>query len=371
MTRGTIALSDRIAIGARAILWFLLAVLGLLGLPVALAWPGPLLGGATILALLLAALLTGGWWLLKGRRRRGARPGRAYVRTVIALLLASLALVGAPVYWFSFEVNARPSALPQVTLSNGRKTVVYQAMVHVGSEAFYKSVVYDLEKALSEGYTLFYEGVQPSPGEGDRWFSEYLAGGGDLSANYRMLGSVCELQFQLDYFGLLAPDMKAHPERHVAADVTTLDMKREFERLAQADPAFAARVKKRDAVPNDPKAASPDPLDVFMGKAAAATPEQRNILGILCRGVVNLALADSPGSGALEPVVLDFRNRNLAGLIARHPAEKIYITYGAAHLPGVIALLRAQDPAWRVVSTKWQRAVGTPEHLSGTLALPK
>ena len=60
-------------------------------------------------------------------------------------------LISLPVYYLSFEVNAHPSALPHITLTNGTKTVVFQGMVHVGSEPFYKSVVYDLEKALSEG----------------------------------------------------------------------------------------------------------------------------------------------------------------------------------------------------------------------------
>ena len=55
--------------------------------------------------------------------------------------------------------------------------------------------------------------------------------------------------------------------------------------------------------------------------------------------------------------------------LTKHPASKIYVTYGAAHLPGVIALLKGQDPQWRVTSAKWMRAIGTPEHLSGRLVL--
>jgi hypothetical protein len=32
-----------------------------------------------------------------------------------------------------------------------------------------------------------------------------------------------------------------------------------------------------------------------------------------------------------------------------------------------MALLKEKDPKWQVVSTKWMRAVGAPEHLTGVL----
>ena len=40
-------------------------------------------------------------------------------------------------------------------------------MQHIGSGDFYKSVVFDLEQALADGYTLFYEGVTPMAGRPD------------------------------------------------------------------------------------------------------------------------------------------------------------------------------------------------------------
>jgi hypothetical protein len=64
------------------------------------------------------------------------------------------------------------------SLPNGQKTVVFQGMQHIGSEDFYKSVVFDLEQALADGYTLFYEGVMPVAGRPDLtdWFNQTLRG---------------------------------------------------------------------------------------------------------------------------------------------------------------------------------------------------
>lgn len=42
-----------------------------------------------------------------------------------------------PVYYLANLVDTRPTTVPQVVLSDGNKTVVFQGMVHVGSEAFY------------------------------------------------------------------------------------------------------------------------------------------------------------------------------------------------------------------------------------------
>ena len=364
-----ISFVDRLSIGASAIAGFLLVVFFLLGLPIILAWLNPLLAIAGGISLVLATVAAVICWLFR-RRRSPSHPLRIFVKAAAAAFMAVVGLMALPVYYLSFEVDAHPSALPQVTLTNGTKTVVYQGMVHVGSEPFYKSVVYDLEKALVEGFTLFYEGVQPSPGEGDQWFSRNLAGGGDLSENYRMLGSVCELKFQLEYFALLSEDMKARPERHVVADVTTLDMKREYDRLLKSDPSFAARMSRRPArEAAEPNSTQGGLTDSLIDRLKPATSDQSRILGILCRGAINMAIGQGGDEGDLEPIVLDFRNRNLAATITKHPANKIYITYGAAHLPGMIALLKAQDPQWRIVSSKWVRAIGTPEHLTGRVVL--
>ena len=41
--------------------------------------------------------------------------------------------------------------------------------------------------------------------------------------------------------------------------------------------------------------------------------------------------------------------------------QKIFITYGAEHLRGFLALLQASDPTRDVKSVKWMRTIETPE----------
>lgn len=69
----------------------------------------------------------------------------------------------------------------------------------------------------------------------------------------------------------------------------------------------------------------------------------------------------------MEPVILEFRNRALAQRIMQTSDDKIFITYGAAHLPGLVAELRKLDPKWAVGSVKWLRTIEAPEHIEGKL----
>lgn len=357
--------SEKLAIGFRAIAWFVLAVLFLLSLPPLLILPWWVWAALTGAGLLLAIPP----YLLLRRRARKRLFGEppCYLRWATGSLMVVGVLVGMPVYYLSFQVEARPVVMPTVTLVNGDRSVVFQGMLHVGSEGFYKSVVYDLESALAQGYRLYYEGVQPSTPEADRWFSENLAGGGDLSENYRSMADACGMKFQIDYFEPMVADMRQNPERHFTADVSTLDMKREYERLLASDPSFASAVNGQAEAARLTARQVNGFVTGILDWEKTANPDQRFLAGLVCRGLFNIVLAAPSAPGPLDPVVLDFRNRHLVSQLLADSSKRIYITYGAHHLPGVLALLKQQDPGWEVRSVKWVRSMAAPEHFEGIL----
>ncbi len=362
---------ERMRVAVKAILWFVLTGLALLGLIAIANWAAWVPVAIVLIGILVAVPV----YLVRrafasDKSRVGW--GKTYLAMALASAMVLLSLAGLPIYYLALHAENRPLIAPQVTLTDGQRTLVLQGMSHVGSEEFYKSVVYDLENALTQGFTLFYEGVQPSPGEGDAWFSTYLAQGGNLSENYKALAEVCGLRFQLDYFTLLEADRAEHPERHVAADVSALDMKREFDRLAAQDRGF-----KHWAEAGASKGTGGDPsLAQIVGYLKDSTPGQRQIAGILCRGVFSIALqpaekvegeADGEGSApySMSPVILDFRNRALVERIVNSDAQKIYVTYGAEHVPGLLTLLEGQPKPWKVLSAKWSRALSEPREYEG------
>ncbi|MBN8504378.1 MAG: hypothetical protein J0L58_07865 [Burkholderiales bacterium] len=340
----------------------------MLGLPVLLGWGAGLLIGLVLLA---AALATASAWMVRRlSSAASARPFAAiWMRALLGWTLVIGVLVATPFYWLMVVTETRPAVVPQVSLTNGTKRVVFQGMQHIGSEHFYQAVVYDLEKALSEGYVSWYEGVQTPTPESQAFFeklSHELVGGTDLSGTYKSIGEVCGMKFQLDYFALLEADKAEHPGRHLVADVDALELKAEYERLMREDPVFA----KAHAKDFQPKPATNDNAVMLMAvewlKHGSAS--QKTLGGVTCRGLFSLNQpAGNAAPGRMEPVILDFRNRALAQRIMQTPDDKIFITYGAAHLPGLVAELRKLDPKWAVGSVKWLRTIEAPEHIEGQL----
>jgi hypothetical protein len=357
-------------IRVQTLFWFVLAAAFGAGLPVLLGWsrwvPAALLAVAALLALPSTWLARR---LSQAARRRSATAG--WARATIGWTCLLGAALSAPVYYLAAVTNTRPATIPQVALTNGPKRVIFQGMQHIASENFYKAVLYDLEKSLSEGYVIYYEGVQTGSPESKAYFGQLaqaLTGGGqDLDATYQSIGQLCGMQFQLDYFGLLEADKAEHPGRHVIADVDALEIKAEYERLLREDPAFAKA--HADDFQAQPAARDGASLQRAVQWLQNGSPSQKALGGIACRGLWTLLL-QRPGDqapGHLDAVVLDFRNRALARRIAQGPHDKIFITYGSAHLPGLLAELRQLDPRWAVGSVKWLRTIEAPQHLEGQL----
>jgi len=157
-----ISAADRLRLRLSGIAWFVLFTAFLLSLPIlfgAWIWIPPLV---VILSLLLAFPVA--WMarrLFSGQRRH--RKSISFLKAAAGTLFLLSALLAAPVYYFAFNTALHPLTVPQATLSNGTRTVIFQGMVHDGSEDFYKSVIYDIEKAISDGDVIYYEASSTTP----------------------------------------------------------------------------------------------------------------------------------------------------------------------------------------------------------------
>ena len=351
--------------------WLALILFALAGLLVVGKLPPWIVGLVIAAGVTLGALLFLLRWLAK-RRDPAYSSGRSFSAFALGGALGMIGLASLPVYYLAFWVQSGPTAVPLAMLSNGQKTVVFQGMQHIGSEEFYKSVVFDLEQALADGYTLFYEGVTPVDGRPDLtdWFNQTLRGSKqDLSAGYKKMAEQCGLSFQLNYFDPIKADMAIHPSRHISADANFLEMKTEYDRLLREDPAFAAAMAAKAAKAakaRQPQSDSGDPFGLFLEHMAQATPEQKKLAGIVCRGVLGMAVSGALGEekDPANRVIVDFRNQKLARFVAESTADKIYITYGAAHFPGFFAELKKRDPKFAIRSVKGVRPMTLPDDVN-------
>jgi hypothetical protein len=203
------------------------------------------------------------------------------------------------------------------SLSNGQKTVVFQGMQHIGSEDSYKSVVFDLELALADGYTLFYEVVTPVASRPDLsdWLNQTLRGTKqDLSGGYKKMADQCGLSFQLNYFDPIKADMAIHPSRHITADTNYLEMKTEYDRLLRDEPGLADGMAAKAAKARQAKPDSGGPVGGMLDYLVQARPEQKKPAGIVCRGVLGMAVSCALGEeeDPANRVIVDLRDQTLA-----------------------------------------------------------
>ena len=353
------------------VFWFVLGIGFLLSLPVIFGWATWAFMVILVFAAVLAIPAT---WIKRTffARHHQRSFARQWIRSCVALFFFFCIVVATPIYYLATITETRPVIHPQATLTNGQKTVVYQGMQHIGSENFYKSVIYDLEKAISDGYVIYYEGVQTATPESREFMGKLtgalMGGRKDLAGNYKTLGEACGLKFQSDYFTLLEADKREHPERHVIADVDAIEMKQEYERLLRTDPGFAKAhdgdFKKVSSGKDEPESTA-----IAIEWLEAGSESQKRLAGIVCRGIMTLTLSPlEKKPGKFDPIILDFRNRALAKRIIEDTHDKIFITYGANHLPGVFDLLKQQDPGWKIATVKWMRAIEVPKRrLEGKL----
>ena len=344
----------------RQIVWFVLAALSLVSLPVVTSWTR---WGLVVLPLVGMALALPGVLLLHAVRRNQPEFSlrRTFLGLSLAVTLTLTSVLGLTVYYLGYRAEADPLSVPLVTMVNGDRRVLIQGMVHVGSESFYESVVNDLQVALDDGYDLFMEGVRPADSESTEWFSETLAGGGSLSESYRSLSQACGVRFQLDYFSMLERAAAWRPEQYVFADVTTRQMLDEWNRL---NPGRAwtldRRTKRADETAGG---AEGNRVEDFMHWVNAGDRWRGLVAGIVCRGILSRVLDGSADPGVRSQIILDFRNRNLVDRIVSNANDKVYVVYGAAHVPGVISLLQERDRSWQVASVKWVHALTVPRRL--------
>lgn len=358
---------DNVRIVIRSIFWFVMALCFLVSAPLLTAWSWLLLAGMVILGFLLAIPA---YYIrrLRARKRSGYSARSLYLRFALALSIILIFFSALPVYYFSWQVSVSPHSVPKVILSYGNRKIVFQGMMHIGSESFYKSVAYDVEQAIADGYHVYYEGVKPSPGEGDRFMAEFIGGGKAVNDNYKTIANICGLRFQKDYFRVMEQHAKANPLQVVEADVSSLDLKKEYERLVGTDPAFAAAegpqaMKAKSASNNDG-----DFMAALLSVLHDSTAQQKELVGIIGRGIINMAVAESKSGGERDKLILNYRNRYLVDMVSGDGHDKMYILYGAAHIPGVVKLLHQKEPKLKVVSVTWQRSIAAPDRAEGELS---
>ncbi|MCP4522813.1 MAG: TraB/GumN family protein, partial [Candidatus Gracilibacteria bacterium] len=234
--------------------------------------------------------------------------------------------------------------LEQVTLSNGEKTLVFQKMIHIGSESYYSAIQDEITEYKNKDFTLYFEGVQPGSQENHDKFDIALGIKFDESL-YKNFSKV---------YGLIPQD-----NQRFLGLVNDNDV--------NVDTNIDYIIEKYEALKierNTPKTPTTPPIDAskeIINTLSELQGRELLVLQFVNKAILsaltkNESLTDSIqenfGNVELFEIILEGRNQIVADKIISSGDTKIFATYGALHYNGVLELLKQNDPNWKIISQK-------------------
>lgn len=260
-----------------------------------------------------------------------------FLKSVGLLIIISTSMIGG----FSYYHNeVAPANMPEYTLSNGEKTIVFQTMSHIGSPEFYQQIQENIRSVKEENFVYFYEWVKPGTPENTQAFHQAIGieFDAELYKNFSQL------------YGVVAQDNRIFlwliNNNDYNIDLS-LDQIMERYREISSEETYSAV-----------------PVDInseILSTLSQLRENQLRVLRYINRGILNFMikseniqqlLTDTFSNPELFWVILDDRNRVLADAIILSEEDNIYVTYGLLHFKGVLELLQKNDPNWSIISQK-------------------
>lgn len=272
-----------------------------------------------------------------------SRVAESFGKRVRRLTLVTTAIIGFFLSIFlSFVAyhNFFPGKLSDITVSNGKQTVVFLQMSHIATPGFYNQKEAKITELANTGYTLLMEWVRPGTPENEKRFSESL--GFDFTPTlYTTIAS---------FIGLEAQDNEALFAGVATGSLVSVDV--------SIDDIMA--IMGTGSLPTVSGEAMP-PVDIESELATLrnAWANQQAFAGWVVRSLMNLTLKET---ATLEDVmmlgtdprlfdaILTKRNENLTSYILGNPDKKVAIVYGGLHFEWVFSALQQADPNWKIIN---------------------
>lgn len=276
---------------------------------------------------------------------------RALYITFAALLALSACLAGltaATVTALPLIARHVPLEMGRVLLSDGRRQVELQGMVHVASSTFFAEIAEHVAARRREGWLVFFEEVRNDLEDPRKGVSDVLSRLGaewDATADQHpyeliapMLGVDLVLQNNSTILGAPGPEL-----RNVDLSMSQL--------LALLPPS--------PPPPSDmDRQGKKEPLD--LDDARRMFEELPAWAQTRVQAAIQIVLATST-SGKLAqqifpPAITAEREKLVVDAIRAEPGRNVLILYGQAHLDAIWRQLKSADPNWHVLSRETVRA---------------
>lgn len=247
--------------------------------------------------------------------------------------------------------------MPQITLSNWKQTIVFQAMSHIASDSFYKKVQKEIKGYKQEWYVLYYEWVKPGTEKNSNDFNEALGINFEpgLYDNFSKLYGVVA-QDNSDFLNL-----ENNLDYNIDIDINEIMDIYNKKISLEASPQKKSFLQSGEVQ---------DVNSLLLDQLAKLNDRQLQALRYINQSLLNFMIkqedlrnliVEKVANKDLFSVILDERNAHIAKEIKSRSDEKIFIIYWLMHFQWVLELLQEQDPNWEIYNTTYTQLITRPE----------
>jgi len=262
-------------------------------------------------------------------------------RVAIFLLFITVLL-----WWLSYISNeVYPAPMPEYTITNWNKTVVFQAMSHIWTRNFYDTIIKNITDHKKEWWVYFFEWVKLWTEENNNKFNKalWINFDKDLYKNFSKLYWVTN-QDNSEFLWL----------------VNNLDFNVDLN-MDEIIKSYEEKISTNSWIT---KQKIEIPIDInkqIVNTLTSLNPKELKIIVYINQAILNFIiqnkatqnfLTDNFTNIDLFDVILDKRNENLANSIIKSKYNNIYITYWLLHFEWVLKLLKENDKNWKIIETK-------------------
>lgn len=239
--------------------------------------------------------------------------------------------------------------MPKYTISNGEKTVIFQAMSHIWSQNFYDSVLQDLTEKKEEWYIYYYEWVRPWTEENMEKFDQALW----VEFDDKLYENFSKLYWVVHQDNSIYYNVVNDKDYNIDASIDDIIQFYESDELNNIE----AHNSWEDYLV-ETKDLSSEVIDIV----SQLNNRELWIIQYLNKAILNAIIwseqtqsfiQENFSNQRLFEVILEKRNDILAEEIISTQETKIFITYWLLHFKWVLEILQSNDEKWKIIDTQF------------------
>lgn len=301
-------------------------------------------------SLIVYSLVTYALYILwKKLRKKEYLNYKKYLNLFLYKINSMLILLFIIIGWFwYYQTVLYPAKMPTITISNWKKEVIFQAMVHIWSSDFYDRVRNNIIESKNRGFVYFFEWVKPWKAKSIEEFNNaiWIEFDKDLYKNFSKI------------YGVLYQDNSHFLwlwEKNCNLNYCDFNVDLNMDEII---------INYREKIKSDKKILGNSgkiPINInkeILNTLSKLNDRELKILVFINKSILNFIIksdklqeliTDNFANKKLFDVILNKRNEVVANEVISSKYNKIFTTYWLLHFKWIFELLKKDDPNWKIV----------------------